>query len=134
MKESEVVELVNRHADALKDGRDFSRELAAREGNDGKFLGELFGVADRLKAALTPVTPRPAFVRQLKQQLIREARDQQATRQQQVILVVAGLGGVLYAAGMLALGVRASLWMFGLVALWLGWKKRPMAPQRETAR
>jgi len=134
MKESEVVELVNRHADALKEGRDFSRELVARERGDGKLLGELFEVADRVKAAFTPVTPRPAFVRQLKGQLIRESRDQQASRQQQMILVIAGLGGVLYAAGMLALGVRASLWVFGLIALWLGWKKRPAAPQTRSAR
>jgi hypothetical protein len=131
MRESELVELLNRHAAALKDGRDFSPELAAHTGQ-GRELGGLLRVADRVSQALRPVAPRPAFARALKNKLVSEARaaleEEAQRRQRQWIIAAAGLGSLVYTIGLLALGIRVSLWLAGLIAVWLGWKKsRPVS-------
>jgi hypothetical protein len=132
MKEEEVVELVNRHAEALNGGRDISRALLTTDaGRQEQLIGELFDAAGRVNSALTPVAPRPAFVTQLKQKLIREARSaieqEETLRKQQWLLVAAGLGGLIYAVAVLAVGVRSAMWMFGIVALIFGWRKRQPA-------
>ena len=128
MKESELVELLNHHADALKDGRDFSPEPATKNRRAGKELSELLTVADRVKSALKPVTPRPAFVRELKQRLTTGARlaleEEVQRRQRQWLIAAAGLGGLVYTLGVLAFGIRSSLWLLSLIGVWLGWKKR----------
>lgn len=134
MKESDVVELVNRHAEALNGGRDMSRDLLARRaGRQEREAGELLDVAARAKSALKPLTPRAAFVRELNQKLIHEARSSleqaETAHKQQWLLLAAGFGGLVYAAGVLALGVRSAMWMFSILALILGWRKRQPAPR-----
>jgi hypothetical protein len=82
-----------------------------------------------LELAYKPVMPRPVFVADLKGKLIRNARlaleEESVRKQHQWIMLVAGLGGLVYVTGMFAVGIRASLWVFGLVAMLMGWKKRP---------
>src|SRR5688572_24059409 len=84
-----------------------------------------------LELAYKPAIPRPAFVTVLKNKLVRDARlvlEEEAVRKQhQWIMLAAGLGGLVYVTGMFAVGVRLSLWVFGLVAVLMGWKKRPEA-------
>ncbi len=84
----------------------------------------LFDTAARVKAALTPAIPRPAFVAELKRRLMREAHEQQTERRQRWLFIAAGAGSLMYVLGVLALGLRTSLWLVSLVALILGWKKR----------
>ncbi|MBM4423971.1 MAG: hypothetical protein FJ030_11345 [Chloroflexi bacterium] len=131
MKETEVTELVNRHTEALIGGRDDSRELlAAHAGPQEKVIGELLDVAGRVKSALRPIAPRAAFVGELKHKLMREARAEVERRtgaRQNWILLAAGLGGIVYAIGVLAVGIRSATWLFGVIALILGWKKRQPA-------
>jgi hypothetical protein len=121
MKESDVIELVNRHADALNEGRGFNRSAAARR------AGDLLDVAHRVHATLKPLAPRAAFVKELKHKLIGEARAQLQpglTDRQHWLLWAAGLGGLLYLGSVMVVGVKASLWVVGILATLLGWKKQ----------
>ena len=85
---------------------------------------DLFNTEERLRAILTPVKPRPAFGGELKRKLLSEAYKQELERNQRWLLIAAGLGGLVYALSVLALGIRASGWLVSLLALFLGWKKR----------
>lgn len=123
MNEKDTIELVNRHAEALNVGKGLGYELAESD----RTMSQLFTVASRVKTVLRPVVPRPAFVRELKQQLFQEVRNQQAQRSQLWIMLAAGLGGLVYAASVLVIGYRTSTWVFGLIAMALGWKKRQEA-------
>ena len=129
MKDLAVVDIVNIHAEALNAnaGRDPGAELAAAHPQHDELAG-LFRVAGRLKTALKPSPPRPEFVASLKQQLAREARmlKEKDPRRQQLAWLVIGIGSLVYSIGLLAMGIRATWWMLGLVALLLGWRKRPM--------
>jgi hypothetical protein len=126
MKDSEVIELVNRHAEALNEGRGLNREVAAQRGLEARLVGELFDVAHRVHASLKPLAPRAAFVKTLKQSLLGEARTQlapEAADRQHWLLLAAGLGGLIYLGSAMVLGVKASLWVLGILATLLGWKK-----------
>jgi hypothetical protein len=123
MNEKDTIELVNRHAEALNRGNGLGYELAQAD----RAVGQLLTVASRVKTVLRPVAPRAAFVRDLKQQLINEASQHQAQRHQQWLMLAAGLGGLVYGVGVLAVGYRTSLWVLGLVTVALGWKKRQQA-------
>jgi hypothetical protein len=85
-------------------------------------------VTHLIETAYKPAAPRPAFVVDLKHNLVRTARiafeEEALHRQHQWIMLAAGLGGLVYVTGMFAVGVRLSLWVFGLVAVLMGWKKR----------
>lgn len=85
-------------------------------------------VVDLMQSALKPALPRPAFVADLKNKLVRDARlalEEEAVRKQhQWIMLAAGLGGLVYVTGMFAVGLRLALWTFGVIAMMLGWKKR----------
>lgn len=65
-----------------------------------------------LAATLLPVEPRPEFVRELKAQLLEQARAKlkparnQALAAPRWLWVAAGVGGLLSVIGMAALGVR----------------------------
>jgi len=119
MNEKDTIELVNRHAEALNQGKGLGYELAEPD----RAVGQLLIVASRVKSVLKPVRPRPSFVRDLKQQLMQEARTQQAQRSQLWIMLAAGLGGLVYAVSVLAFGYRTSTWVLGLITVALGWKK-----------
>ncbi len=138
MKDFAVADIVNIHAEALNAnaGRDPSAELMAAHPQHEELAG-LFRVAGRLKTALKPVTPRPEFVAHLKQQLAREARTlkEQDPRRQQLVWLTIGIGSLVYSVGLLTMGIRATWWMLGLVALLLGWRKRPaLAKARQPVR
>ncbi len=85
-------------------------------------------VVELMQSALKPALPRPAFVADLKNKLVRDARlalEEEAVRKQhQWIMLAAGLGGLVYVTGMFAVGLRLALWTFGVIAMMLGWKKR----------
>lgn len=123
MNEKDTIELVNRHAEALKQGQGLGYELAESD----RTVSQLLTVASRVKTVLQPVTPRPAFVRDLKQQLLQEVQTQQSQRGQLWIMLAAGLGGLVYAVSVLAVGYRTSTWVLGLITIALGWKKRQEA-------
>lgn len=65
----------------------------------------------RLKDCLVPITPRPAFVAELKSQLL-SARPAdialQAPEKEQRLRLIAGLGGALYLAGLGFVSFRAA--------------------------
>lgn len=138
MKDLAVVDIVNIHAEALNAnaGRNPSAELVAAHPQHDELAG-LFRVAGRLKAALKPALPRPEFVASLKQQLAREGRtlEEKDPRRQQFAWLAIGIGSLVYSIGLLAMGIRATWWMLGVVALLLGWRKRPMlAKAHQTVR
>lgn len=85
-------------------------------------------VINLVQSTLKPALPRPAFVADLKNKLVRDARqalEEEAVRKQhQWIMLVAGVGGLVYATGMFAVGLRMALWVLGVMAMMLGWKKR----------
>ncbi len=120
MDEKDTIELVNQHAEALNRGQGLDFELGGRDVQ----ASQLLLVANRVKSALRPVTPKMTFVRDLKQQLLEEAQQIKSERQQHWLVLAAGLGGLVYGLGVLAVGYRTSIWMLGLVAVAMGWKKR----------
>jgi hypothetical protein len=124
MNENDSIELVNQHAEDLNRGQALGFEIADPDSE----TNQLLTVAQRVKSALRPVTPNGTFVRDLKAQLINEARKVEAERQQHWLVLAAGLGGLVYGLGVLAVGYRTSLFIFGLVAVAAGWKK----PQAQT--
>lgn len=126
MNEKDQIELVNRHAEALNHGRGLGFELAERDPE----TRQLLIVAGRVKSILRPIAPPAGFVRDLKQRLVSEARQAQAQRNQQWLMLAAGLGGLIYGLGVLAVGYRTSIWMLGLVAVALGLKRRQQAQAR----
>lgn len=83
---------------------------------------------DLVQSTLKPALPRPAFVADLKNKLVRDARmaleEEAVRRQHQWIMLAAGVGGLVYVTGMFAVGLRLALWAFGLIAMLLGWRKR----------
>ena len=126
MNEKDQIELVNRHAEALNRGRGLGFELAERDPQ----TRQLLIVAGRVKSILRPVAPRAGFVRDLKQRLVNEAHQGQAQRSQRWLMLAAGLGGLIYGLGVLAVSYRTSIWMLGLVAVALGLKRRQQAHAR----
>ena len=127
MKEMEMVELLNAHAEGLKDGVDLTDELIAKKpAEDQRALVTLLGLARRVQAALAPVEPRPAFVSGLRAQLRGDARaarpviEQHRETRRRWIELAAGLAGILYLAGLLMVSWRLSLTMLGLIAGFLG--------------
>lgn len=127
MNESEVVELVNRHADALNEGLGLNHEVAAHRGEEARLLGELFDVAHRVHATLKPLAPRATFVKELKHKLLSEARAQMhhgMGDRQHWLLLAASLGGLVYVGSVMVLGVKSSLWVLSIIATLLGWKKQ----------
>ncbi|MBI3243337.1 MAG: hypothetical protein HYZ49_13690 [Chloroflexi bacterium] len=133
MKDVTVSEILSQHVEALNAGRIAEAErLAAGPGREE--LAGLFNMAGRLKTAMKPVTPRAEFVANLKQRLIRESQagHQKIERRQQLAWAAVGVGGLVYSISLFVMGIRATWWMLGVVALLLGWRKRPAlvkAPQ-----
>lgn len=137
MKEMEMVELLNAHAEGLKDGVDLTDELIAKKpAEDQRALITLLGLARQVQAALAPVEPRPAFVSGLRAQLRGDARaarpvtKQHRETRRRWIELAAGLAGILYLAGLLMVSWRLSLTMLGLIAGLLGGRMaRPALPR-----
>jgi hypothetical protein len=133
-----VTEILNRHTDALLagDGEAATHlETAHPEGTS------LFKTAERLKSALTPIksiAPRAEFVSKIKRQLVHEAnilQTEEAARKESWLWLAVGLGGLAYAAGVMAMSLKSALWVLGLVALATGWRKRAkLAHAKETVR
>lgn len=84
--------------------------------------------ATRLKQAFAPVEPRPAFVASLKQSLAREARALRQTAPPQPtrwwVWLAVGIGGLVYAAGVMAVSVRGAMWVLSAAGFLLGLRKR----------
>jgi len=137
MNETELVELLNAHAEGLKDGVDLTEELIAKKPDEDRgALTALLGLARRVPAALAPVEPRPAFVSDLRAQLRGDAREARQTaernraRRRKWIGLAAGLGGILYFLGLMMVSWRLSLAMLSLIAGLLGARMaRPAIPR-----
>ena len=124
MNESEIIDLLNRQAEALNTGGDLAfTEAGAQQPQ----LAELFDTGARVKSALAQVTPRPAFVSELKRRLVYEAQTQRTERSQRWLILLGGLGSLVYVASVLVLGFKISFWVVSLLAILLGWKKRQPA-------
>ncbi len=115
MQQRHWVDLLSRHADQLRVEIDLAPQLAAEAlPTERRGLEDLFGLARRLQQTLMPVRPRPDFVKQLKAQLLR-AHAQWAAPQtgpdsrRAMVWAAAGLGGVLYVAGLVFLTFKAAL-------------------------
>jgi Flp pilus assembly protein TadB len=130
MSEQELVDVLSVHADSLKDGVDLTDELlAAKTQAEGEVLESLLRLARQVKAALAPVAPRADFVARLQLDLRREARQAAEARQQtesgerrRWIGIAAGLGALVYFAGLTWVSVKWSLAVFGFFAGLLGLK------------
>ncbi len=128
MTENELVDMLSVHADHLKDGVDLTTELVAEKpADDRRALEALLALARRVRAALAPVEPRPAFVSDLKAQLgVRArkmrlaARQTKEIRKRQLIWAAAGLGGMIYLVGLMLVGWRLTLALVSLIAGLLG--------------
>lgn len=71
-------EILARHAEDLREGRDTTEELIREHGEVFPALEGLLRVAQRAYSTLVPVEPEAAFAADLKQRLIAEHRQQQA--------------------------------------------------------
>jgi hypothetical protein len=102
-------------------------------------LAPLLQLADRMKAALSPVEPRQEFVAQLRAKLVRQSRRTHALAvlkreddKRRLLWIAAGAGGIVYFAGMAVVSLRLSLAVLSLVAGLLGWKlARPAAVPKQ---
>jgi hypothetical protein len=112
MERSQLIEALDRHAEALKSGADMAAPLLdALPAPDRPAVVSLLQTARRVQAVLVYREPRPAFVRQLKAQLLATPRPAAAPRRlpdrRTLLWWAAGAGGVLSAAGVGFLAYRA---------------------------
>lgn len=75
---TELDEILARHAEDLREGRDTTEELIREHGEVFPALEGLLRVAQRAYSTLVPVEPEAVFAADLKQRLIAEQRQQQA--------------------------------------------------------
>jgi hypothetical protein len=137
MNQTELMELLNAHAEGLRDGVDLTEELIAKKPDeDQRTLMTLLRLARRVQAALAPVEPRPAFVSDLRAQLQGNIRNpHRVTKQSREIRrkwlgLAAGLAAIIYVMGLFMVNWRLSLTMLSLIAGFLGGRvARPSAPR-----
>jgi hypothetical protein len=77
-QKTELDEILARHAEDLREGRDTTEELIREHGEVFPALEGLLRVAQRAYSTLVPVEPEAAFAADLKQRLIAEQRQRQA--------------------------------------------------------
>jgi hypothetical protein len=114
MERRQLIEALDRHAEALKSGADLAAPLLdALPAPDRPALVSLLQTARRVQAVLVYREPRPAFVRQLKAELLaaprltRAAAPRRLPDRRTLLWWAAGAGGVLSAAGVGFLAYRA---------------------------
>src|SRR4051812_6208579 len=115
MEQRRQLEVLSLHADRLREEIDLAPELLAQVPADERgSLAGLMSLAGRVGRALAPVEPRPAFVRQLKTQLVEALPGVLADagaregRRRELVWTVAGVGGVLSVLGLGFLTFRAA--------------------------
>lgn len=112
MSDNVVVEVLAAHADHLMDDGPESEDYLNLFPAYRAELTPLLGIAERVKAALVPVTPSPAFKAGLKQDLL-EAAIQRAEEKEEkkrvsflrrrgVLIGAAAVGSALSVAGIIA--------------------------------
>jgi hypothetical protein len=112
MSDNVVVEVLAAHADHLMDDGPESEDYLNLFPAYRAELTPLLGIAERVKAALVPVTPSPAFEAGLKQDLL-EAAIQRAEEKEEkkrvsflrrrgVLIGAAAVGSALSVAGIIA--------------------------------
>lgn len=130
MSEQELVDVLSVHADSLKDGVDLTDELlAARPAAEEQELESLLLLARQVKEALAPVAPRADFVSELKADLRWRARrtashiaERTEEEKRKWIGMAAGLGALVYFAGLTWVSVKWSLAMLSFLAGLIGLK------------
>jgi hypothetical protein len=98
----------------------------------------LFEIAGRLRSNLAPIEPPPAFVADLKRQLIANAghaRDvaQRKRKEKRQAVIAIGAGGAVYVLGLVAVALRAGLALAGLVATLARRRRRDLVHDREAS-
>ena len=110
MSDNVVVEVLAAHADRLMDDGPESEDYLNLFPAYRAELTPLLEIAERVKAALVPVTPSPAFEAGLKQDLLaaaiqraeeRESRKQVSFLRRRGLLIGAAVGSVLSVAGII---------------------------------
>jgi hypothetical protein len=112
MSDNVVIEVLAAHADHLMDDGPESEDYLNLFPAYRAELTPLLGIAERVKAALVPVTPSPAFKAGLKQDLL-EAAIQRAEEKEEkkrvsflrrrgVLIGAAAVGSALSVAGIIA--------------------------------
>src|SRR5262245_9927583 len=143
MSKPEVVEALDLHAEGLKEGMDLAPVLLAQATPDNQPLSGLLSLAAQVKSVLVLVEPPPGFVTDLKTRLLANAAQErkvkairQKEQERKVILgALAGVGGLLYAAGVALLGLRMMFAMASLLLTLLGWlMAHPLALRSRRAR
>ena len=114
-------------------------ELAPRPAG-GELTDSLLALAQAVEAALPPVEPRPEFVSELRGELRAQARQVRAElvlaeeHQHRLIWLAAGLGGLVYFMGMIAVGFKLSWSLLSFITGLLGWKvTRSVKPKTRAA-
>ena len=138
MSEQELVDVLNVHADSLKDGVDLTDELlAAKSAEEGAALEPLLRLARQVQAALAPVAPRADFVIGLKADLRTVGRKVAAEMRTQIeidkrrwIGIAAVIGAVVYFASITWVSVRWSLAILSFVAGLVGIRSTRSASSR----
>ena len=108
----DIEEALLTHADSLVSDGNNSDELLARYPQFGQVLEGLFGLAKRVRNALTPVDPADTFVAELRTKLakMRDNQSMHADRRREIrkmVWQIAGVAGLMLSGvAMLALGVR----------------------------
>jgi hypothetical protein len=110
MDEKSLADILAAHADALSRGIDEEEVLAHYSDEERKRLESLLSVSRLLRAALVPVEPSAAFMRDLGETLSQRALDQgrsiaRRTRQT-MLLVMAALGWAISMVGIVAFLLR----------------------------
>lgn len=107
MKIRDVENLLAAHADALSQsqGHLFVADLKHQPATTATVLEPLFGLAEKLKEILRPMTPRPAFVSDLRARL--ESKPAPSNpRSRSAVLWMAGVGGLFSVISLVLIGVR----------------------------
>jgi hypothetical protein len=140
MERREWIEALDRHAEALRrDGADVTAPLL-REAppDDREALEDLLGLARRVQAALARQprqAPRPAFVAQLRAQLLAASRPAQPASalpdRRTWLWWAAGAGGVISAAGLGFLAYKAI--DSGISGIMAARAARPALPKAQPA-
>lgn len=110
MDDKVLIEMLASHADRLINGKAREGDYLAMFPDRREKLGPLLATAERIKGALVPVRPEPAFREDLRKGLMAAVRQRRAQvvvmpqggRGRDILIGAAALGSVISVAGLLA--------------------------------
>jgi len=139
MKKKVLVEVLDEQASELRSGVDPTAELRAIFEHEPAVIHDLLQLGQRLWRSLPQVEPAQTFVTDLKARLLKRFSNPVSPptplaigpRDRRLLLLVAGIGTLAYAANITALGVKWVIYMLGLAGLVLGHRKSLMPGRRK---